>query len=251
MAKLHEVLAVMTDLETTAKNVRDEAIVTFTKKPTHFTGYHKTLKMFDEARKAEEDGAEDHKAIVTTVKRKLDYMTSSQVKYLDALWQQESTNQKAKADLIVGDKVIIKDAPAVFLLALESRLKAVRAVFEKIPTLDPGIEWTVDESQGDGVFKSVHPETSQKQEKQIRHQVLVQPTEHHPAQIEKWFENVVVGTYSTIRYNGTISPGVKSDYLKRIDELIQATKQARQRANSTKVEKEHVVKALFEYILGE
>lgn len=251
MAKLHEVLAVMTDLETTARNIRDEAIVTFTKKATHFTGYHKTLKMFDELRKAEEEGAEDHKSLVTTVKNKLDYMKSSQVKYLDALWQQESTNQKAKADLVVGDKVIIKDAPAVFLLALESRLKAIRAVFDSAPTLDPSVEWVSDNSQGEGTYKSVHPETSQKQEKQIRHQVLVQPTKEHPAQIEKWFENVVVGTYSTIKYSGAISPGQKSDYLKKIDTLIQATKQARQRANSTQVEKEHFAKALFEYILEE
>lgn len=251
MAKLHEVLAVMTDLETTAKSIREEAIVTFTKKPTHFTGYHKTLKMFDEVRKAEEEGAEAHKALVTTVKNKLDYMKSSQVKYLDALWQQESTNQKATADLVVGDTVLIKDAPAVFLLALESRLKAIRAVFAAIPTLDPGVEWELDPSQGDDIYKSVHPETSQKQEKQIRHQVLVQPTEHHPAQIEKWFENVVVGIYSTIKLNGTISPGLKSAYLKRIDNLIQATKQARQRANSTQVEKKHAAKALFDYILGE
>lgn len=251
MAKLHEVLAVMTDLETTARNIRDEAIVTFTKKPTHFTGYHKTLKMFDEARKEEEKGAEDHKALVTTVKDKLEYMESSQVKYLDALWQQESTNQKATADLVIGEQVILKDAPAVFLLALESRLKAIRAVFAAIPTLDPGVKWELDPSQGDSIYKSVNPETSQKQEKQIRHQVLVPPTEQHPAQIEKWFENVVVGTYSTVKYNGTISPGEKSEYLLRIDALIQATKQARQRANSTSVEKKQVARALFDFILGE
>lgn len=249
MGKLHEILAVLSDLEATAKKVRDEAVVTFTKKPNHFAGAHRTLKMFDEERTPEEAGAEEHKVLATTVPDKLNYVRKSQEKYFDALLQMEGTNQTAKADLVVGDKVLGKDLPATFLLGLESRLKAVRAVFEQAPTLDPTYDWVEDPDTGEFVFKTKNLVTAQKQEKAIRHKVLVQPTKEHPAQIEKWQENVVVGTYSTKMWSGMITPGQKSKYLERIDQLIQATKKARQRANTTEVQKRQVGHTLFNFIM--
>ena len=248
-AKLHEVLAVLADLEGTAKKVRNEAIVTFTKKGPHFQGSHRTLRMFADERKQEESGAEEHKALVTTVNDKLRYVKESQVKYYDAVLQQEATNQTAVADLIIDGEVIAEGLPATFLLGMESRLKALREVFSGIPTLDPTIEWELDESQGKGVYKAVHPETAQKNEKTVVHKVLVQATEHHPAQIEKWAENIVTGVYTTNRTCGMISVGDKSKYLSRIDTLIQAFKKARQRANSVEVVNKNIGNKLFEYIL--
>jgi len=251
MSKLHEVLAVLSDLEGAAKKMREEAVVTFTKKGNHFLGAHKTLKMFDENRQQESDGAEEHKALVTTVSDKLDYVQQSQVRYLDALLQMEGTNQNARADLIIDGNVIVADLPATFLLGLESRLKALRAVFETIPTLDPTYEWIDDSEAGEHIYKTKHPVTAQKQEKAVKHQVLVQPTKEHPAQIEKWNENIVVGTYTTKLWSGMISPGQKSDYLERVDTLIKAAKQARQRANTTEVIKHNNIgNTLFDFILG-
>lgn len=247
--KLHEVLAVISDLEGTAKKVREEALNTFSKKAPLFQGYHKTLTMFDDARKQEESGAEEHKALVTTVGDKLEYLKKSQVKYYDAILQQEATNQTASADLIIDGEVYAKDVPATFLLGMESRLKSLRAVFALIPTLDPSVEWVKDESLGKGVYKNLHPETAQKNEKTVVHKVLVQPTEHHPAQIEKWTENVITGVYKLSKTNGMITPAEKSKYLERIDNLIQAMKKARQRANSTEVEKRNIGNKLFDYIL--
>lgn len=248
-AKLHEVLAVLADLEGTAKKVRNEAIVTFTKKGPHFQGSHRTLKMFDDLRKPEESGAEEHKALVTTVNDKLDYVKESQVKYYDAVLQQEATNQTAVADLIVDGEVISTNLPATFLLGMESRLRALRDVFAGIPTLDPTIEWELDETQGKGVYKAVHPETAQKSEKTVVHKVLVAATEHHPAQIEKWAENIVSGIYTTNRTCSMITVGDKSKYLSRIDELVQAFKKARQRANAAEVVNKQIGSKLFEYIL--
>ena len=109
MSKLHEVLAVLSDLEGAAKKIREEAIVTFTKKGNHFLGAHKTLQMFDENRQQESDGAEEHKALVTTVPDKLKYVQESQVRYLDALLQMESTNQEAKADLVALGTALLRD----------------------------------------------------------------------------------------------------------------------------------------------
>lgn len=251
MGQLHELLAVITNLEGTAKKVRDEAIVTFAKKPHLFRGVQKTLKMFDEARQAEEDGQGASEALSTTVPEKLDYVRESQEKWYDACLQLEATNQQAIADLVVDGKVLAIDLPATFLLGLESKLKALRAVIESTPTQDPGITWVVDEAMGGNIFRAKDPVKAQKTEKVMRHQVLVQPTKEHPAQIEKWQDNVPVGVFTTNIWTGTISPGKKSQYLEKIDTLIQEVKQARQRANSTEVEKKTIGKDLFDYILGD
>ncbi len=250
-SKLHELLAVLSDLEGTAKKVREEAIVTFTKKANHFMGGHKTLIMFDEARKGEEAGAEVHQPLTTTVNQKLAYTQKSQVKYLDAFLQQESTNQAATADLIIGEEIILKDAPATFLLGLENRLKNIRGIFAAIPTLNPAIEWIDDPAEGKDIFRSKHPETAQKQEKVTEPVILYEATKEHPAQVKEVSKNIVSGTFSTVSWSGMITPGKKSEYLSRIDILIQATKKARQRANATEVVKRQVGANLFKFILGD
>lgn len=250
MGKMHELLAVMTDLEGTAKKIREEAIVTFSKKPQHFRGMHKTLKMHDDARADEADGLEVIEKMVTTVADKLDYVRTSQEKWYDASLQQEATNQVSKADLIVDGIEIGKDLPATFLLGLESKLRGLRPIFEAIPTQDPAYEWVQDDSAGENVFVCKNPIKAQKTEKKINHKVLVEPTEHHPAQIEKWSENHVIGTFSTKMWTGMLTPRLKSDYLSRIDKLLREVKKARQRANNTEVVDEHVGKKILDYILG-
>jgi hypothetical protein len=247
--QLHEILAVLADLEGEAKKVREEAIVTFTKKTNHFMGHHKTLKMFDEDRAMEQEGAEEHKPLVTTVDKKLSYLSKSQAKYYDVILQQESTNQNARADLVVEGKVIAEQLPATFLLGMESRLKALRAVFDAIPTLDPSLEWEKDTIAGNGSYKSTHPETTQKQEKTMVHKVLVDPTKEHPAQIREWAENKTVGTYILQKSSGMITPAKKSEYLGRVDLLLRATKKARQRANSQEIVKARIGEKLFSYIM--
>lgn len=249
MSKLHELLAVMTDLETVAKKTRDEALHTFTKKQQHFRGTDKFLTMFAEERKQEEDGQRVVEPLTTTVNEKLDYIKESQSKWYDALFQMETTNQSAVADLIIHGELLATNVPATFLLGMEGRLKALRVVFEGIPTQDPSFEWIPDEDSGKNIFVTKTPITSQKQEKVSKFITVAEATKEHPAQVIKETENKVVGIFTTKYWTGTISPGKKSKYLEKIDNLIQAVKQARQRANSTEVEKVKIGNKLLDYIL--
>ena len=245
---LHELLAVLSDLEGTAKKVRDEGINTFTKKQSHFNGYEKTLKMYSDERKQEETGARESKDLVTTVEKKLKYISKSQVKYYDALLQQEATNQKAVADLVVEGKTIAENLPATFLLGMESRLKAFRAVLENIPTLDPSLSWKIDVEAGEGIYVTEQTDTSYKQEKTVQHKVIVPATKEHPAQIREWADNKNVGTFFVTRRSSCISPAEKSKLLEKTDTLIRAVKKARQRANSTEIEKRSIGKDLMDFI---
>lgn len=248
--KLHELLAVESDLDATAKKVMEEAKTTFTKKVDHFLGAHKGLRMFAEERTQEEAGAAEHKALVTTVGKKLDYIRKPIVRLWDAVLQKDATNQTATADLIVDGDVIAEALPATWLLGMEQKLRGLRAVYEAIPTHAPGIEWVPDEQRGKDVFKAAHPETKDKTEKVVRADVIVPATEHHPAQVREHAENVKVGVFTIERWCGTISPAKKSEYLERIDRLIRAVKKARVRANNVEVKKLQVASKLFDYVHG-
>jgi hypothetical protein len=248
MSKLHQLLAVESDLEGKYKRICEETKKVLNK-PGLFTGSHRKLVMFDDSSKIEHP--EEHQAMTTTVKERLAYTTDSIVSYFDALYQKESTNQKAIADLVVDGTVIAKDVPATFLLGLESRLKYVRSVYESIPTLAAGTEWKKSEDKGADVWDIVHPEEKLKTKMTFKSQILVEPTENHPAQIEKWEEQVAVGKFVKHMWCSMFTSNEKSEVLGRIDKLILATKRARQQANSVTAVNTHVGTAIMNYINGE
>ena len=113
MPKLHEILAVESGLQTTAKQTNEETIRTFGKRDEHFVGTVTELKHF-----AEDDKKLDvteAKEMVTTVFDKLMYNVGPNVRAIDAYLQKEATNQKAHADIVVGDATLAIEVPATVL----------------------------------------------------------------------------------------------------------------------------------------
>ena len=248
MSKLHEILAVDGDLMREAQKIAAETIKTFSTKEHLFTGEFKTLEMFDEGRKKEEEGQQTYKEMTTTVQEKLDYTTEALIQHLDCLSHKEHTNQETCADVVVNGNVILSKLPATLLLSIENKLAAWRNIYEAIPTLKPGIEWALDDTNRLGSFKAVHDELSHKTEMTIQHKILVNPTKEHPAQVEKWTEQKPVGQYRKVLYSGMITPTRKSQLLRKVDVLAQAVKQARQRANTADVIKANIGGAIFKFI---
>lgn len=247
MAKLHEVLAVEGDLEGQYKRIVDETMRTFNKAEL-FTGKHKTLQMFDDSRQKEAEAAEEDQQLTTTVRRKLEYTWDAITRYLDCVLQKEETNQQARASVVMEGKTYLSDVPATFLLGLENKLKYIRAMYDQIPTLPPGTKWEKDVSEGDDVYVMAEPEKTNKTEKQILHKILVAATDKHPAQVEKWTQDIPVGIFSTKKWSGMITPREKHIYLQRIDALIKAVKEARQRANTAEVIQTQSMKVLMDFI---
>lgn len=247
-AKLHELLAVEQDLAGAFKNILEETTTTFTKKASHFMGAHRTLQYYDDERQRTETAPEEHQAMQTTVKAKLDYQQQHITRYLDAVLQKEKTNQKATADIIVDGVTIAENIPATFLLGLEAKLKQIREVYMKIPTLQPQIEWVEDVDKGAGVFRMKHPEETYKTEKVIVPQILYEATKEHPAQVDKISETKNVGKYTKQVWSGMMTSAQKSAILGKIDKLTRAVKKARQRANSVEIDKAEIGKALFDFI---
>lgn len=248
MAKLHELLAVAGDLEGTAKKLIDEATNTFSKKAEHFLSKTTVLTMFDDNRK-QEDSVET-KTLAETVFGKLDYVRRPLAKWLNSFASIEASNQVAKADLVVADQVLLADVPSTALLGLESRLKLLHPMIEAIPTLQPGVEWVPDEQAGKGIYKISEPRSRLKTEKQPGYKILVEATEHHPAQVEKWVQDVAVGKYTDTFQAAMLTPAEKSELLGRLDMLTRAVKRARQRANATDAVPSKLGSVVTDYLFG-
>lgn len=233
MSKLHQVLAVESDLEGKYKRICEETIKTFSKAEM-FRGSHRKLVSFAENAP---DWPEENAELTTTVNERLEYTAGPVVSYFDALLQKEATNQNATADLVVNGITIGTALPATFLLGLESRLKYIRKVYEAIPTLAVGTKWEPAPDKGPNIFAMAYPEEKLKSELTFKSQILVEPTEHHPAQIEKWQEQMPVGKFVKNVWCGMITSNQKSILLQNIDDLLKGVKMARQKANSVEVQK--------------
>lgn len=248
MGELHELLAVENDLKNKFQTLVQETLTTFNKRTDHFVGHNKKVRALNESRQMEMDAFEENKPVDTTVQEKLDYLMGTVIEFWDAKAQKELTNQFAKADVVL-DGFELRDVPATLLLAMESQLQYLRnMVYFNIPTLAPGVEWVKDETLGRGIYKTADTEKRTKTEKTIQHKVLVQATDKHPAQVEKWNADVPVAIVETQKFSGMMTPAEKSKMLSKIDKLIVEFKKARQRANKEEIKHIDLGKKIFDYI---
>ena len=248
MSKLHELLAVESDLEGTYNRILKETADNFKKHPDRYFGKHTRIEFFDENAVQE---ADIHKKLDDTVQSKIKYSQKAVIRYFDAVLQKERTNQEARANVIVDGVTIAKDVPATFLLGLENKLKKVRsALYESIPTLQPGIEWAKDDTIGDDVYRAIHSEEKFRTKKNMKNHVVTEATKEHPAQVNVYTEDERIARVISDTWCGMISSAEKSQLLGRIDKLIRAVKKARQKANTTEVIKMTIGDYLFDYING-
>lgn len=246
MPKLHEIIAVEGDRAKEATAILKETEVTFSKRAEHFIGSHSKYTPFDEGAA---DASEESKAMDTTVREKLDYMFQSLIKSVDITATKDEGNRHAKANIVLKGCVLARDVPATTLLMLEGKLKRWQEVFLKIPTLSPGREWVKDPDKGAGIYRDNNPPARFRTARTTKHKVLVQATDKHPAQIEKWQEDERIGRIVETTWSGMLSPAEKSELLARLSDLHAAVKEARMRANSTEVTPVFIGELLVSYLL--
>ncbi|MCP5006394.1 MAG: hypothetical protein GY941_21020 [Planctomycetes bacterium] len=232
MTKLHEILAVEADARKGAQLVLAESLHNFQQNPHLFKGHVKTTTMLDEN---EISPAPEIQEVSETVPSKLNYTLQHFENWLNVVYQKEEANQRATADLIVEGDILMRDVPATFLLGLEAKLLSLRSVYESIPTLQQGVQWVVDQDRPD-MYCAAHEIETFVTRKTIKSKVLYEATNHHPAQIEKWAEDVRVGRSLKGVSCSMISAGDKARLIQKINVLIAAVKQARQRANEIEID---------------
>ncbi len=163
----------------------------------------------------------------------------------DVTLTKETANAAAKADVKVGAKVIIKDAPVTYLLFLEKQLVDIGTLVSKLPVLDPSENWTYSSTVG---AYAADPSETTRTKKIPRNHVLAAATDKHPAQVQLYHEDVVAGYWKTVKYSGALPADKVAQLATRVEQLKEAVKFAREEANSTTVEDKHAGKAVLDFI---
>ena len=245
MGKLHELLAVEANVKGHGDRVMKETIVNFQKKSHLFKG---KTRRYQSVNDEGEIFPDEDVEMETTVPARLAYTCDAVIAAVDATYQKELTNTKAVADIELDGEKLITGVPATALLTLEGKLKEIRAVVERVPTLEPGKGWSKDEAQ-DNTWKS--KEVTTVKTKKIEDFKTVAPaTKEHPAQVAKVVRDETVGHWTTVEISGEITSDAKMQILTRIDTLLREVKKARARANAQEVENEVIGKKLIDYIMG-
>lgn len=243
MTKLHQILAVSSDAAAQCAAVITGAYHRIQANTDLFAGLAKTYDPKDEL-------GDTFPPSSTKVRyRSTDLLaeaTVAWVRLLDVTATKDWANCEAKADVVIDGVTIMAQAPVSYLLYLEKRLQDVRTFVSKLPTLDPSYDWTTNP---DGDWASPVVITTKTKKVPV---VLVkaEATQHHPAQTEVLYEDVVEGRWNTTRFSGAM-PGTRRDeLLQRINRLTEAVKMAREEANSIDITNQHVGQAFFDYLLA-
>jgi len=170
-------------------------------------------------------------------------------KLYDVVAARDFANCSATADVVLDDgNIILKNAPATFLLWLEKKLDDLHTFVSKLPILPADTDWDFDPNQN--CFKSKVIETTRTQ-KIPYPLVLAQATDKHPAQVVEKTRDEIVGTYSTIKYSGAMKAKDVAQMKERVEQLQKAVKFAREKANTVDAPKKEVGKNILEFVFGQ
>ncbi len=166
-------------------------------------------------------------------------------KLFDVVATKDWANCSAKADVIVDGNVLLSQIPATYLLFLEKQLVDLHTFIKKLPILDASEAWTFDPSAD---YWATEPMQTTKTKKIPRNHVKAEATEKHPAQVEVYYEDVVVGTWRTTKFSGALPASRVNELLNRVEKLQEAVKFAREEANNMEVTEQKMGAKVFHYL---
>jgi hypothetical protein len=243
MAKLNQIIAV-----TAGKKSRTQKAITEVyhqlQKPALLDGIARTYRPRDE--EGEKFPAE-RKQVQLKVLDAVKKVKEELVELFDIVATQDWANCIAKACIKVNDKVILENVPVTYLLFLEKQLVDLHTFVEKLPTLDPAETWKYSVEAD---FYASDPSETTKTKKVLKNHIKYEATKEHPAQVETYSEDVVVGYWTTVKFSGAIQAKDKNDMLDRIRLLQESVKTAREEANSVEVQHHHVGVAILDFVFG-
>lgn len=165
----------------------------------------------------------------------------------DVVATQDNANCSARGNVTVDGKVILSQVPVTHLLFLEKQLKDIETFISKLPVLDPAEKWNYNES---GDFYSTEPSETARTKKVPRNHVKAAATKEHPAQVEMYYEDTLVGYWRTVKHSGALPARTKNLYLDRVHKLQEAVMKAREEANTLETTPVVEGKAIFDFLFG-
>ena len=190
----------------------------------------------------------ESKLVQVRVKEELKQVGEALTELFDTTATKEWGNQVAKADVVVDGAVLVSGAPVSYLLFLEKQLAQLMEIVRALPTLDPADKWSWDPNSD---AYATEPIKTTRTKKIPRTHVKAEATEHHPAQVEVFHEDVIVGTWSTIKFSGALPAIEVKAMAQRVERLQRAVQFAREEANALEVERQKVAAKVLDYIFGQ
>ena len=89
-----------------------------------------------------------------------------------------------------------------------------------------------------------------KTKKVMKNHVKAEATKEHPAQVETYTEDVIIGHWTTVKFSGAVPAKEKNEMLARVSALQEAVKSAREEANGMEVEQKKMGAAVLQYVFG-
>lgn len=197
-------------------------------KPNLLEGHHGEYERVNDT-----EGLElvpEDQRVQATVKEMIDVTKEKMAELFDVTAARDWTNSSgmAKADVIVGETVLIPDAPIPYLLWLDRKLDELHAFATRIPTLSASTTWKPEDEER-GIYKSA-PVVTLRQTQQTKVIPVFQPTDKHPGQAQVVQEPVVEGRWTRIKLSGAMPVSDRERILRRIATLQNAVHAAREKA---------------------
>jgi hypothetical protein len=243
VARLNQIIAVEKGIKSRSLQELTEAHHAL-QKPALLAGIARTYRPKDE--EGEQLPPESTKVQIKAddiIRQTVEVLT----KLFDATAAKDWTNCKAKADIVVDGQTLLSQVPATYLLFLEKQLVDLHTFVKKLPVLDASETWTFDPSAD---AWATEPVQTVKTKKLPRNHVKAEATDKHPAQVEVYYEDVIIGHWRTIRFSGALPAQRVNELLDRVERLQQAVKFAREEANNIEAEEPRVGERIFRYLFG-
>ncbi|THF70123.1 hypothetical protein E7T06_08705 [Deinococcus sp. Arct2-2] len=242
MPKLNQIIAVEKSVKSRAFQELTEAHHAL-QKPALLSGISRTYRPKDEE-------GETLPPESTRVQAKAEEIIRQTAQIMGNLFDVTATkdwaNNEAKADVVVGERVLLRQVPVTYLLFLEKQLTDLHTFIRKLPVLDASESWTFDPSTD---TYATDPVQTVRTKKIPRNHVKAEATDKHPAQVEVYYEDVTVGYWRTLKFSGALPAMRVNDLLTRLQKLQQAVKFAREEANGVEVTDRKVGEQVFAYLL--
>lgn len=168
-------------------------------------------------------------------------------KLFDVTATKDWANCQAKADVVIDGNVLLAQVPATYLLFLEKQLVDLHTFVKKLPILDASEFWTFDASAD---AWATEPLQTTRTKKVPRNHVKAEATEKHPAQVEVYYEDVIIGYWRTVKFSGALPAKRVNELLTRLEKLQEAVKFAREEANNIEVTEQKMGEKVFNYLFS-
>ncbi|MFD1931935.1 MULTISPECIES: hypothetical protein [Nonomuraea] len=243
MTKLNQILAVEKGVKAGSQRAVTDAYHVIQKAPL-LSGLSRTYQPIDDEG---EQLPPESTRVQVKAEQVLADVAKAMIRLFDVTATKDWTNTVAKADVVVDGQALIEGAPVTYLLFLEKQLVDLHTFISKLPTLDPAETWTFDDN---AETWRTEPVKTTRTKKVPRNHVLAEATDKHPAQVQVFTEDIVVGYWTKTAFSGALPARRVNELLARVQKLQDAVKFAREEANGAAVEDRQVGDAVFTYLFA-